>query len=91
MILHDWPDANSKKILKQIRSSAQPSTKLVVCDFLVPYAVSNNDEFPEISGSELPPAPYPLLPNAGIISNHVVMADMQVFVNLLFSFRRCRS
>jgi hypothetical protein len=47
---------------------------------LVPYASSSNNIFSEIPGSELPVAPYPLLPNSGTISDQTMMADMQVFV-----------
>ncbi|KIM80161.1 hypothetical protein PILCRDRAFT_822680 [Piloderma croceum F 1598] len=46
--------------------------KLVLCDFLVPYATSSNDEFSDIPGSAMTPAPYSLLPNAGNILNHII-------------------
>ena len=77
-IIHEWPNAYAKKILKQLRAAAQPSTKLVICDFLVPYTTSSNSNFSEIPGSEVPPAPYPLLPNLGTVSNQPVMMDLQV-------------
>lgn len=79
-ITHDWPDAYAKKILTQLRASAQLSTKLILCDFLVPYATSSNDLFSEISGSETPTSPYPLLPNLGVVSNHIMMSDLQMMV-----------
>jgi hypothetical protein len=79
-ITHDWPDAYAKRILKQLRASAQTSTKLVLNDFLVPYAASSDELFSEISGSKVPTAPYPLLPNLGTVSNQTVMADLQVLV-----------
>jgi len=78
MILHDWPDTNARKILTYLRHAAQPYTTLIVCDILVPYAASSNNEFPDIPGCAVAPAPYPLLPNAGNIINQAVMADMQV-------------
>lgn len=77
-IAHDWPDAYAKKILTQLRASAQSFTQLVLYDFVVPYATQTNSIFSEIPGSELPAAPYPLLPNLGVVSNQTVMADLQV-------------
>jgi hypothetical protein len=82
-ITHDWPDAYAKNILKQLRASAQSSTTLVLCDYLVPYAASSNDIFSEIPGAEVTTAPYPLLPNLGTVSNQTVMGDLQVFVPFL--------
>jgi hypothetical protein len=78
MITHDWPDSYARKILNQLRASAQLSTKLILCDFLVPYASLTNDLFSEIPGAKVPAAPYPLLPNLGTISNHTMMVDLQV-------------
>ena len=78
-ITHDWPDAHAKKILKQLRVSAQLSTTLILCDYLVPYAASSNNQFSDIPGAEVPTAPYPLLPNLGTVSNPTLMGDLQVF------------
>jgi hypothetical protein len=83
-IMHDWPDAYAKKILKHLRASAQPSTKLLLCDFLVPYAAPSNNLFSEIPGSEVPAAPYPLLANLGTVSNFTVMSDLQVGIRCFF-------
>jgi hypothetical protein len=79
-IMHDWPDAYAKTILKLLRASAQPSTKLLLCDVLVPYAAPSNNQFSDIPGSEVPAVPYPLLANLGTASNMAVMLDLQVFV-----------
>jgi hypothetical protein len=77
-VVHDWPNVYAKKILKQLRASAQSSTKLVLNDFLVPYAAPSN-LFSEIPGAKVPTAPYPLLANLGAVSNQTVMIDLQVF------------
>lgn len=87
MIIHDWPDAYAKRILTRLRTAAQPSTQLIICDFLVPYATSSNDRFPDVSGSYVAPAPYPLLPNAGYVSKTAVTGDLAVFAT---SFIHCR-
>jgi hypothetical protein len=80
-VTHDWPDAYAKKILKELRVSAQSSTTLILCDYVVPYAASSNDLFSDIPGAEMPIAPYPLLPNLGTASNQTVMGDLQVFIS----------
>jgi hypothetical protein len=77
-ITHDWPDAYAKKILKHLRAAAQSSTKLILHDFLVSYAASTGGLFSEIPGSQVPVAPYPLLPNLGTVSNQTLMVDLQV-------------
>jgi hypothetical protein len=77
-ITHDWPDAHAKKILKQLRVAAQSYTKLIIYEFLVPYAAPSNKEFSHIPGAEVPIPPYPLLPNLGPVSNTTVLADLQV-------------
>jgi hypothetical protein len=77
-IMHDWADLYAKKILKQLRVSAQSSTKLILCDFLVPYATFSNGLFSEIPGADVPLTPFPLLANLGTVSNQAVMLDLQV-------------
>jgi hypothetical protein len=78
-VVHDWPDVYAKKILKQLYAAAQSSTKLILCDFVVPYAAPSNEQFSNIQGSYVSPAPYPLLSNLGSVSNRTVMSDLQVF------------
>jgi hypothetical protein len=78
-IMHDWADKYAKPILQQLRVSAQSSTKLILCDFLVPYAAYSNDLFSDIPGANVPAAPYPLLANLGTVSNQAVQLDLQVF------------
>jgi hypothetical protein len=77
-ISHDWPTKSMKKVLTQLRASAQPTTKLLLLDTLIPYAAPSINEFPDIPGSRNPPVPEPLLPNLGIASSIVYFVDMQV-------------
>ncbi|RDB16346.1 4-O-methyltransferase 1 [Hypsizygus marmoreus] len=37
-VIHDWPDAESIKILKRVRDAASPSSKLILFEFTVPHA-----------------------------------------------------
>lgn len=84
-ILHDWPDDYARKILIQLRPAAQSHCKLLVVDFLVPYATSK-EEFKDIPGAQTPDVPYPLLSNLGMASNGVVSLDMLV---LIFPSQSC--
>jgi len=38
-IIHDWPDAESKKIMQTVRDAAGPSSKLILWENVVPYAL----------------------------------------------------
>jgi hypothetical protein len=82
-VIHDWPDAYTRKILKHLHASAQSDTKLILNDFLVPYVAYSNNHFLDIPGADVPPAPYPLLANLGTVSNIAIMAVFQVFLLLV--------
>jgi hypothetical protein len=87
-VIHDWPDAYARKILKHLRASAQSDTKLILNEFLVPYAADINNLFSDIPGADVPSAPYPLLANLGPVSNSTVLTDLQVYTA---SFRTLRA
>jgi hypothetical protein len=80
-ISHDWSDEYAKAILSQLRASAQPTTKLLIMDNIVPYACPCAGQFPDIPGSELPPVPSPLLPNLGIANARLFTTDMNVRIS----------
>jgi hypothetical protein len=67
-----------KKVLIQLRAAAQPTTKLLLVEYIIPYAAPASNEFPDIPGSASPPVPEPLLPNLGIASSTSYMLDMHV-------------
>jgi hypothetical protein len=77
-IAHNWPDGAMKRVLKQLRESAQPTTRLLIMDWLVSYAAPNVGAFPDIPGSESPPVPKPLLANLGIVGGLINIIDLQV-------------
>ncbi|TFK47376.1 O-methyltransferase [Heliocybe sulcata] len=81
-ILHDWPDEECLKILKRLRAAAAPGTKLVIGDFQVPYACSDNGDL-DIPGAQAPLPPKPLLANLGKSSFVTYAFDitMQVLLN----------
>lgn len=85
MILHDWADVNCIKILKAIRASAGPSSKLLLVEDLRPYACVDTTAAMEIPGGVAPVPPPPLLPNWGHASLFGYLADLEVFTNFPIS------
>ena len=80
VVLHDWPEAEVRKILKNTRAAAGPSSKLVVFEMLIPHACEN----PEWSFVNSPPVPAPLVPNTGPgNARFLTMVDMHVCSFLL--------
>jgi hypothetical protein len=77
-VIHNWPDSYARNILRRLSAAARPTTKLILCDVVVPYAAPSNEDFAGIPGTSVAPVPYPLLPNLGTVSNWAVMADLQV-------------
>ena len=60
-ITHDWPNEYAKRILKHLGDAAQPFTKLVLMDNIVPYTVPGDTD---LLGARVSPVPYPLLANS---------------------------
>ncbi|KAJ7634566.1 S-adenosyl-L-methionine-dependent methyltransferase [Roridomyces roridus] len=58
-IVHDWPLAECKKILDNIRKVAKPSSRLFIHEFVLQYAAAE-------AGTNVEKAPAPLLPNWGV-------------------------
>ncbi|KAJ7106857.1 S-adenosyl-L-methionine-dependent methyltransferase [Mycena crocata] len=82
-IIHDWPDADARNILMQLRRAATPQTTLVLLDHVVPYACPQPDMNVEGSESEsFAVAPYPLLPNYGAANALAYASDMRMLVVL---------
>ncbi|KAF9066979.1 S-adenosyl-L-methionine-dependent methyltransferase [Rhodocollybia butyracea] len=85
VVLHDWPDAFAQRILLRLREAATPDTKLLIADFVLPLACTDNFETSQseeggeitgIQGAETKLAPAPLLPNLGKASANVYWMDM---------------
>ena len=74
VVIHDWSDAESKKILSNLRTAAGTASKLVIFDSLaVPTC---EDPSSSVQG---PKAPAPLLANLGIAGQGFLTAlDIQV-------------
>ncbi|KAI0666975.1 S-adenosyl-L-methionine-dependent methyltransferase [Trametes maxima] len=70
LVLHDWPDEESRSILRRLRSAAGPSTKLLIGDLLLPYACRIEGAFA--------PEDSPLLPNLGMANLHGYLIDIMI-------------
>jgi hypothetical protein len=79
-VLHDWPDDKAKLILKALRPSATPNTKLILMENIVPYAAADIEE--KIPGDKFLSPPAPLLPNFGVVNFGCYVADIHVRIGL---------
>ncbi|KAE9393796.1 S-adenosyl-L-methionine-dependent methyltransferase [Gymnopus androsaceus JB14] len=79
-IMHDWADPYAKKILKSLRASATPETKLIIVDCIVSYSC-NAAITEDIPGAVLPPVPAPLLPSFGKANSLAYQIDLQMWVS----------
>ncbi|KAF8521225.1 S-adenosyl-L-methionine-dependent methyltransferase [Hysterangium stoloniferum] len=82
-ICHDWPDAFAIKILKHLREAAQPHTKLLIGDQIIPYACPDDTEASDLPGAAKTLAPPPLLANLGRANAATYQIDlaMQTLLN----------
>ena len=64
-VAHNWSDGPLITMLTHLRDAATPETKLVIVDWILPYACANTS-VEEVPGSvPAKPAPAPLLPSYG--------------------------
>ena len=80
-VLHDWPAEKAKLILKALRPSATPDTKLILMENVVPYAVSEFEQ--NAPGDKVSTPPAPLLPNLGVVNLACYIADIHVRAGFL--------
>ncbi|KIM79869.1 hypothetical protein PILCRDRAFT_790698 [Piloderma croceum F 1598] len=79
-VLHNWPAEEAKVILKALRASATPNTKLILLENIVPYAIVGLEQ--NTPGDEVPVLPAPLLPNLGAVNLQCYFADMHMMLLL---------
>jgi len=77
-VLHDWSDEYGLKILKQLRGSATPDTKIVCVEMILPYACHDTEEdsCDGITGLAHVKAQKPLLANWGAVNSFIYQADV---------------
>ena len=79
-MVHDWPEAQARRILENIRAAAAPSSRLVLFEMLIPYAC----EDPERKFVDSAPVPAPLIAADGPgMVRFLTFVDMQVCPSLL--------
>ncbi|KIL66630.1 hypothetical protein M378DRAFT_160640, partial [Amanita muscaria Koide BX008] len=79
-IVHDWSDEYSAKILKQLRGSATPNTKLICLEAIIPYGCRGGEAVNHIPGAAFLEAPEPLPAHWGLISTMFNYMDMTMMV-----------
>lgn len=72
-VLHDWADDDCLKILKNVRKSVGPNSKLLINEFVVQYIARGG----LMSESQ---APAPLLPNYGVANRRLYQQDMNMMI-----------
>ncbi|KAM6499102.1 S-adenosyl-L-methionine-dependent methyltransferase [Amanita muscaria] len=80
-VIHDWSDKYSTKILKQLRGSATPDTKLICLEAIIPYGCSVSNAVGHIAGATAPEAPEPLPAHWGLVSSIFYYMDMTMLVS----------
>lgn len=63
-------------ILKALRLSATPNTRLILLENIVPYAVAGPEQ--NTPGDKAPVPPAPFLPNLGVVNLSCYIAGMHV-------------
>ncbi|TCD71006.1 hypothetical protein EIP91_000504 [Steccherinum ochraceum] len=82
MILHDWSDTKCITILKHLRAAAQPSTKLLILEVLLAYAVpSASSDAKGLEAATTPPAPLLLNAGHGGVLPHFYDLTMMIGMN----------
>ena len=79
-IIHDWSDPYASQILKRLREAAEPHTKLLIIDRILPYAcrVPEDADMAKVPGYKLEEVPEPLPPNLGAGSSTAYTLDLNV-------------
>ncbi|KAF8192783.1 O-methyltransferase [Mycena galopus ATCC 62051] len=80
-ICHDWSDTYTLRILKHLRDAAQPTTKLIIQERIIPFVCGENEAYGHIPGA-MPRTtpPKPLLANMGRMVPYLI--DMQMMALL---------
>ncbi|KAJ3567380.1 hypothetical protein NP233_g6405 [Leucocoprinus birnbaumii] len=90
-VLHNWPDSDCIRILKQIRDAASSSSKLIIFESGCAYACEDTTEYD--AKVEKRSAPWPLIPNLGKDGGGPVLtsSDMQLSVIQMMTMLNGRS
>ncbi|KAF7775852.1 hypothetical protein Agabi119p4_4245 [Agaricus bisporus var. burnettii] len=67
IVFHDWDDKHVIQILKRLRAAASSKTRLIVADYIIPFASKTSSSLSSLIFTDSPTIdpPPPLLPNLG--------------------------
>ncbi|EIN06884.1 S-adenosyl-L-methionine-dependent methyltransferase [Punctularia strigosozonata HHB-11173 SS5] len=74
-IIHDWPDAQAKQILENVKKVMKPGSRLLIQEYVLQHLNRSAD-------SLIPVAPEPLLPNYGLGRIREYYQDLNMMVCL---------
>lgn len=85
-IIHDWSDTPASQILRRLREAAEPHTKLLIIDRILPYAcrVPEDAGIAKVPGYESEEVPEPLPPNLGAGTSTAYSLDLNVCFYFLY-------
>ncbi|KAL1748366.1 O-methyltransferase-domain-containing protein [Schizophyllum fasciatum] len=75
-ILHDWPDAESITILKNIRAATKPTSRLLIHDYVLPPVARR------VGRADAMQAPEPLLPSYGAANTRPFRQDINMLIQV---------
>ncbi|KIJ04711.1 hypothetical protein PAXINDRAFT_159279, partial [Paxillus involutus ATCC 200175] len=74
-IIHDWPDAEAAIILRNVRNSMEPHSRLLIHDYVLTTA--NRKPTADYMGADV--APEPMLPNFGAGNSRMYQQDLNMW------------
>lgn len=84
VITHDWPDEFVTRILFRLRQAATPKTKLILVDYVLPFACEDHTKDIGAVRTMAPPSSG-LLPNLGKANANAFWLDMSESLLFLLS------
>ncbi|KAF8656493.1 hypothetical protein AX16_002512 [Volvariella volvacea WC 439] len=82
-ILHNWPDHESKLILKHVSGAMTPKSRLLIHEYVLQHVDRQSNEADSQAGIEV--APQPMLPNFGI--GNMRMYNQDLVMLLMYNAR----
>ena len=73
---HDWPDAESIKILQNIRAATKPTSRLLIHDYVLPPVARR------LGRADAMQAPEPLLPSYGAANTRPFRQDINMLIQV---------
>lgn len=78
LILHDWSDEWSAKILRHMRNGALAETRIIIVEHVLQHACRTDNAADITPGANEDVFPEPLLPNGGLARANPYLLDVQM-------------